>query len=165
VDPTRTGLAVLHGELVLHDLIGAVIHGWRPAYAGRPAWARRPLLLPIDLEVARIRPLCGLRLPLTIGAHGTDQIHAVLTLASDQQFGVEVARIDDMHGGQQTLTFERLIDVEYGRTIANGSSSGFHMDHEGGAHRPHRSRPHGLYTLPTTSYAYCRTVLQRHKAN
>jgi hypothetical protein len=55
VDPTRTGLAVLHGELDLHDLIGTVIHGWRPADAGIPAWARRPLLLPIDLEVARIK--------------------------------------------------------------------------------------------------------------
>src|SRR5215510_11845476 len=83
VDPTRTGLAVLHGELDLHDLIGAVIHGRRPADAGIPAWARRPLLLPIDLEVARIKSLCGLRLPFTIGAHRTEQLHIVLTLAAD----------------------------------------------------------------------------------
>jgi hypothetical protein len=57
------------------------------------------LLLPIDLEVARIEPLGGLRLPFTIGAHRTEQIHAVLTLAGDQQFSVKVAGVDDMRGG------------------------------------------------------------------
>lgn len=127
VDPTRTGLAVLHGARDLHHLMGAVIHGWRPAEAGLPARARGPLLLPIEMEMARIKPLCGLRLPLTIGAHWTEQIHAVLTLAGDQQFSVEVARIDDMRGGQQTLTFERLMDVGCGRAIADGASRGLHM--------------------------------------
>jgi hypothetical protein len=100
VDPTRTGLAVLHGERDLHDLMSTVIHGWRPADAGIPAWAHSPLLLPIDLEVARIKPLCSLRLPLTIGAHRAEQLHAIPTLAGNQQFSVEVARIDDMRGGQ-----------------------------------------------------------------
>jgi hypothetical protein len=61
MDPTRTGLAVLHGELDLHDLSRTVIHGWRPADASIPTWARRSLLLPIDLEVACIKPLCSLR--------------------------------------------------------------------------------------------------------
>ncbi|HEX2185067.1 MAG TPA: hypothetical protein VHN78_06135, partial [Chloroflexota bacterium] len=110
VDPTRPGLAIPHREFDLHDLIGAVIHSGRPADAGIPTRARGPLLLPIDLEVTHIKPSCGWRLPLTIGAHGTEQIHAVLTLASDQQFSVEVACIDDMCGGQQTLTCERLMD-------------------------------------------------------
>jgi hypothetical protein len=126
VDPTRTGLAVLHGARDLHHLIGAVIHGGRPADAGIPAWARGPLLFPIDLEVACIKPLCGSRLPLTIGAHGTEQIHTVLTLAGDSQFSIEVARIDDMRGGQQTLPFERLMDAGCGRTVADRSSRGLH---------------------------------------
>jgi hypothetical protein len=130
VDPIRTGLTVLHGALDLHDFIGTVIHGWRPADAGIPAWARRPLLLPIDLEVARITSLCGLRWPLTIGAHRTEPLHAVLTLAGDQQFGVEVARIDEMRGRQQPLTCERLVDMGCGRTIADGPSGGFHMGHD-----------------------------------
>src|SRR5262245_20555688 len=37
--PSVPGLAVLHGELDLHDLMGTVIHGLRPADAGIPAWA------------------------------------------------------------------------------------------------------------------------------
>jgi hypothetical protein len=132
VDPTRTGLAVLHGALDLHDLMGAIIHSGRPADAGIPARARGPLRLPIDLAVARITPLCGSRWPLTIGAQGTKPIHAVLTLAGDQQFSVEVARIGARRGGQQTLTGERLMDVGRGRTSADGSSRGLPMRNEVG---------------------------------
>jgi hypothetical protein len=132
VDPTRTGLAVLHSERDLHDLLRTVIHGWRPADAGLPAWARRAWLRPIELEGARITPWCRVRWPWTIGAQRTEQIHAVLTLAGDQQFSVEVARIDARRGGQQTWTFERLMDVGCGRTIADGPRGGFHLCHEVG---------------------------------
>jgi hypothetical protein len=70
--------------------------------------------------MAHITSVCGLRWPLAIGAHGTEPIHAVRTLAGDQPFSVEVARIDDRRGGQPPLTFEGRMDVGGGRTIAEG---------------------------------------------
>ena len=130
VGPTRTGLAVLHRALHLHDLMGAVIHGWCPASAGRPTRARGSWLLPIALEVARINPWCGPRVPLTIGTQRTEPIHTVLTLAGDQQFSVEVARIDARRAGQQPWTFERPMDTAGGGTIADGPSCSCHRCHE-----------------------------------
>jgi len=132
VDPTRTGLAILHGDLALHDLMGAVSHGGRPAETGIATGARGLLRLPIDWEVTHSKPWCGLRLPLTIGAHGPEPLHAGLTRAGDQPFSGEIARLDARRGGHQTLPCARLMAVRGGRTMADGPSRGLHRRDEVG---------------------------------
>jgi hypothetical protein len=132
VDPTRTGLAGLHGDLDRHDLSGAILHRGRPAYAGIAARARGPWLLPRALAGARITPLGGARVPWTSGAPGTEPIHAVRTRAGAQPGRVEGARLDERRGGPQPVTCERLLAGGRGRPSADGSSRGLHRRHEGG---------------------------------
>jgi len=164
VDPTRTGLAILHGDLALHDLMGAVSHGGRPAETGIATGARGLLRLPIDWEVTHSKPWCGLRLPLTIGAHGPEPLHAGLTRAGDQPFSGEIARLDARRGGHQTLPCARLMAVRGGRTMADGPSRGLHRRDEVGC-----IVLAGLGEMdvipPSTSYALCRTMPPRQRAN
>jgi hypothetical protein len=64
---TGTRLAILDGELNLHDLILPLIHRRGPAGAEMPARTSRLALVPSDREATGIPSLGGLGLPVVIG--------------------------------------------------------------------------------------------------
>src|SRR5262245_38112330 len=66
LDSTGTRLAILDGELNLHDRILPPIHRRGPAGAEMPARTPRLALIPIDRKATGIKSLRGLGLPVVI---------------------------------------------------------------------------------------------------
>ncbi len=79
--------AILGRELYLNDGILAVLDGRRPADPGLASRTSRVWLVPIDLDMLRVKtgPCAGL--PVIIEACGPQAIHAVVGLTIDQEFG------------------------------------------------------------------------------
>ena len=96
---TGTRLAILDGELNLHDLILPLIHRRGPAGAEMPARTPRLALVPIDHKATGIKSLRGLGLPVIIGPRGPESIDAVIALTRHQQLGVQIARIHNVRSG------------------------------------------------------------------
>ena len=96
---TGTRLAILDGELDLHDLILPLIHRRCPTGAAMPARTPRLALVPIDRKVTGSKALRGLGLPVVIGPRRPESSDAVIALTRHQQLGVQRARIHEMRSG------------------------------------------------------------------
>jgi hypothetical protein len=110
--PTRTGLAILHGALDLHDGRVAVVDRWCPTAPGMPFRADRLLLVPVNRAALGVKALLLAGLPLHIWASRPQQISPILLLASGQEFGIQVAGIYQMNGREHVFGLQRLAPGE-----------------------------------------------------
>ncbi len=117
-------------EFNLDDLVGSIIDSWGPATARVSLWARSLLLFPIDEKVISIEACRLPRLPLMVPARWTHQVDLVVLLALDQQFGIDIASIDNMLFWQELFVLEGFMDDRRSRIIRNRCRGGFHMRNE-----------------------------------
>jgi len=97
-------------EFNLDDLVGSVIDSWGPATACVSFWARSLLMFPIDEKVISIEACRLPRLPLMVPARWTHQVDLVVLLALDQQFGIDIASVDNMLFWQELFVLEGFMD-------------------------------------------------------
>jgi hypothetical protein len=87
----------------------------------------RDLPIPIEDEVLQGEALTGLGLPLIILGSRPEERDAIRPRTGDEFIGRDVAGVDKMGVGQQTLSFERLIDVFERIAINDGCRRGLYM--------------------------------------
>lgn len=116
--------------LNLDDLVGSVIDSSCPAEAFVSLGARSLLMFPIDEKVISIEACLLTRLPLMVPAGWTQQVDLVVLLALDQQFGIHIARIDNMLVWQELFVLEGFVDDRRSRIIRDRGRGGFHMWNE-----------------------------------
>src|SRR5215472_4929425 len=102
----RTQLAVLCRELDLDHLVLPVVNSRCPPDAGVPFWTRCLLLLPVDEKVTGIEALFLTGRPSVIRSRWTDQVNVIVTLALDQELGVDITSIHQMLLGQECFAFK-----------------------------------------------------------
>lgn len=116
--------------LNLDDLVGSVVDRSCPAEAFVSLGARGLLVFPIDEEVIGIEAHLLIGLPLMVPAGWTQQVDLVVLLALDQQFGIHIARIDNMLVWQELFVLEGFVDDRRSRIIRDRCRGGFHMRNE-----------------------------------
>jgi hypothetical protein len=90
VDLARTAPAVGGGELYLDDLIGAVVNGRRPTDTVLSLGADGLLMFPINEELAGIKTLLGVSLPLDIATSRTNHFDPIVP-TTDENGGRDIA--------------------------------------------------------------------------
>jgi hypothetical protein len=96
VDAAGAGLAITLREFDLDDRIVTLIEDRCPTATPLPHGTQGLLLLPVDHKMAGIESLSRSSLPSVIRPGRAYQVHAVLALTGDEQFGIQVAGIDNV---------------------------------------------------------------------
>lgn len=129
---TGTDPTIGIGKLDFDDRLALTVPGVCPALARTSLGTGDLLLFPIDPKRLCRKPFAFAGLPFLVTAGGSVEIHAVLALALDQEFGLPITGIHQVTARQKIFLLQRFRNARNDLAITGRGSGGFDMPNQVG---------------------------------